>query len=376
MIKNRIGFKSIILFSILVFLGCSKTGEIAGTVVDRLTKKSVEGAIVKIKGTQYSAITNSLGYYKIEDVVPGQQKIYATKKGYDESSILNIAVSKGVVSKPESLEIRCISNECASVYQSNVSGTIIDFVTNLPVEKGSIKTVNNDITTDKNGIFILQNLLPGNSYNVLFQKENYSNSNFNVKTVGPFFLTEHGIFYAYPYPNERGVFLLSQKKFIKINKFENIKMKRGLLTTSHAIQPPPVVYIDEKQSDSFIKHAANYIAIYRTSIPIDKYYILPIKKFNALKTFWRNKAFVFPSGYYCGITSINKNIRWIGTDYKEEHYNLDSFTIIDKDNIIYIDISRLPSGKYILGNFYVAYWFWRQMPTKLEGYIFEIGTNN
>ena len=142
---------------LIVVVACSNTGTIEGHVIDRLTKKPIEAATVTVEGTLLSATTNPRGYYKIKGVIPGQQTISAGKKGFDSSDKIKLAIAKGTISKPVSLEIQCVSESCAHIYEVGATGWFADFVSGELLSGVELTTSNNQALTDEIGTFELTN---------------------------------------------------------------------------------------------------------------------------------------------------------------------------------------------------------------------------
>jgi hypothetical protein len=80
---------------IVIFFSCSKYGEIEGRVINKLSEKPIIGATVTIKGTALSIMTDEQGNFAIKDIVPGIQKIVASKEGYLSIGEVEITIAKG-----------------------------------------------------------------------------------------------------------------------------------------------------------------------------------------------------------------------------------------------------------------------------------------
>ena len=216
-----------ILLSYIVASGCSNTGQIDGMVVDRLTKEPVAEAIIKVEGTQLSTKSDALGKFTIKEVVPGQQNISATKDGYDKSQSITLAIAKGTVSKPVALELACISDSCAHVYKTGVTGTFLDFITETPLSGVSVKAPNNEVQTDENGHYKLMNLLPNHSYEAISARKGYAWVKFEFSTQGPKTDAQLGVKKILPFPEEGGWYGVSNKQFAPLTYITDFKIGRA-----------------------------------------------------------------------------------------------------------------------------------------------------
>lgn len=66
---------------------------VSGTVINSINNKPVEFAKIQLIGFQKGAITDSLGYYTIQNVTPGVYSIKASSSGFQESIKSDITVS-------------------------------------------------------------------------------------------------------------------------------------------------------------------------------------------------------------------------------------------------------------------------------------------
>lgn len=82
----------IIIFPIAAFT--QNTTSISGYVKDKV-ENPIQDVNVIIEGTQLGAITDSLGYYKIENIKPSSYNITASSLGFESQTIFN-AVIKSV----------------------------------------------------------------------------------------------------------------------------------------------------------------------------------------------------------------------------------------------------------------------------------------
>lgn len=70
-------------------------GDLSGKVYDETTNELLVGAFVQVEGTAFSAITNSLGKYLIEDIPPGNYDVTASFDGYDSKTNFDVEVPSG-----------------------------------------------------------------------------------------------------------------------------------------------------------------------------------------------------------------------------------------------------------------------------------------
>ncbi len=63
-----------------------REGKISGTVTNQKTGKGIPGALVKVNPGDYSALTDSLGKYRIHGIPQGNYTITASKEGYSSGT--------------------------------------------------------------------------------------------------------------------------------------------------------------------------------------------------------------------------------------------------------------------------------------------------
>lgn len=88
-------FGLLIICSFFSLLSLAQTGSITGAVTDANTLKPVALATVSITNTDKSTLTDSLGRYRIQGVVPGTYTINVSVVAYEEVSKFNIVISSG-----------------------------------------------------------------------------------------------------------------------------------------------------------------------------------------------------------------------------------------------------------------------------------------
>jgi len=142
------------------------TGTILGIVTDSITTIPIEGAIISVEGTSYTAITNSDGEYTISEVIPGIYNITSTASGYKPKTISNAVVIAG--------EITIADFELAPI-SGIINGTITNFLTSNPIEGAIIFAVGNSTyqgISGEDGTYSISNINPG-VYNVTASADGY-----------------------------------------------------------------------------------------------------------------------------------------------------------------------------------------------------------
>jgi len=93
-------------------------GEILGKVIDKVSREGLSGITVRLVGTNFGAITNKEGRFKIRNIEPGIYTIQATGVGYEPFVEANISVTN---TKPLEYEIE--------LKQSTIQGQEIEVTT-------------------------------------------------------------------------------------------------------------------------------------------------------------------------------------------------------------------------------------------------------
>lgn len=71
------------------------SGNIIGSVVDAQTNKNVDNVVVFIKGTPWSAYTDSSGTFEIENILSGNYNVRTSKLGFHQTKIFNVHIKSG-----------------------------------------------------------------------------------------------------------------------------------------------------------------------------------------------------------------------------------------------------------------------------------------
>jgi len=142
-------------------------GSVAGTIVESGTGNPIDGAIISILGTSYSAISNETGEYLIEDVGMGIYSIAVSANAYYPDTIHNQEVFEG--------EITFVDFSLLQKFPTgSIAGTIIDLITFNPIE-GAIVTIEETSQTaisGANGMYSIEEVEIG-SYSITADANGY-----------------------------------------------------------------------------------------------------------------------------------------------------------------------------------------------------------
>lgn len=128
------------------------TGSIAGKVTDDKTRKTIQGAIVRVKGI-ISGTTDDSGSYILPDVPVGMQTVGVSKPGFspkEETVTVN-------VNQMTSMDFTL------TPLIGTIKGKVIELLTSEPIKGATVSVVGTSLsaTTDTNGIYTLPNVLVG-----------------------------------------------------------------------------------------------------------------------------------------------------------------------------------------------------------------------
>lgn len=104
--KNKKIFKNLLIlfllsFSLLLLNGCLFSPLPKGSAEGYVYKETIdgnfplEGALVSINGSSNIALTDSEGYFRIDEVSVGNRKLTITKEGYDNCNISDVIIKEG-----------------------------------------------------------------------------------------------------------------------------------------------------------------------------------------------------------------------------------------------------------------------------------------
>ena len=71
--------------------------KITGRVIDRMTKESLDGAIVEVVSPLYISKTDEKGSYKIMELDPGEYTVSARMSGYKHCTLSHIKLGKDLI---------------------------------------------------------------------------------------------------------------------------------------------------------------------------------------------------------------------------------------------------------------------------------------
>lgn len=189
--KFNFGFiTAMVILSLLAFT-CKKEeeettepptkGSVRGTVIDNETEMTIANAIVYTEPGSFQTSTTEYGDYYVKDVEPKDYKVFCYKEGYDTVST-SINVSAGVESKAS---FRLIPSDTTIQQQfGGISGSVLDYNSELPIDKVTIKTdpASAVTLTNSSGLFTINNLSPG-TYKVTADKKDYKSSEISVQVT-------------------------------------------------------------------------------------------------------------------------------------------------------------------------------------------------
>lgn len=161
----------VLVLLMLVFQSCKKADSAVapeettyGTISGRIAE-AVGGAIVtkvniKTIPSTSSVTSDSLGNYRLENVLPGEYSVIAVKTGYDSTSI-----KVKVIAGSNTVGDIFIQKYDSTRYQTTgtIAGRIINLSDNQPIANAVISTLptTGNITTDDEGVFVIRNVNPG-----------------------------------------------------------------------------------------------------------------------------------------------------------------------------------------------------------------------
>ncbi|MCM2605594.1 carboxypeptidase regulatory-like domain-containing protein [Rossellomorea marisflavi] len=158
--------------SIVNFVLLANPGAISGTVRDSLTNAPIQGSTVELL-TQTgillsSTVTDAAGLYTFGNLAPGSYQVRAVALGYSTSTV-SVQVVSGATT---TVNLFLQQNPGA------VAGQVRDAATQLPIQGATVQAVDSQgfvidaFTTDANGQYAFNNLLPG-PYTFVFTASGY-----------------------------------------------------------------------------------------------------------------------------------------------------------------------------------------------------------
>ncbi|MBD3322642.1 MAG: TonB-dependent receptor plug domain-containing protein [Chitinivibrionales bacterium] len=164
-------------------------GFIHGKVINERTGDPIEKVVVFIEGTDFKAVSDSLGKYRIPFIPEGTYTLIGTRRGFESVSIADIAIApRNVVQKRINLT-PARRRFGAYVEQEDVpsgilAGEVIDFKTRRPVAAANVyvKGTSSWAYTDANGHFALSDVPAGNRV-VAISLTGYADTEINDVTI-------------------------------------------------------------------------------------------------------------------------------------------------------------------------------------------------
>ncbi|MEO0201821.1 MAG: carboxypeptidase regulatory-like domain-containing protein [candidate division WOR-3 bacterium] len=145
---------------------------IAGVVFDKSSGKTLGNVTVFLKEKNVSVITGDDGAYKFENVEPGSYTLIFQAKGYATSTRV-VDVKPG---QPSIANVELVPAK--AVY---ITGVVYDRETNRPIggARVLVKELNVEVTTDDDGSYKVENIVPG-AYTLIFTAPGYQSFSASV----------------------------------------------------------------------------------------------------------------------------------------------------------------------------------------------------
>jgi TonB-linked SusC/RagA family outer membrane protein len=141
--------------------------EFRGTVVDRLTGSTLEGAVVEMEGTKTRAVTAADGRFRMMEPLSGEARMRVFRPGYHPTTA---RVSPDGAGARVELKATLFSRE-----QGTIRGSVVDRSTNQPLEAVQVylEGTSHNTLTRADGEFIMLNV-PTGTYTVIAQMIGYA----------------------------------------------------------------------------------------------------------------------------------------------------------------------------------------------------------
>jgi outer membrane receptor for ferrienterochelin and colicin len=135
-------------------------GIIAGTVIDKSTQLPLDAVSVKVENTEWGAVTDSLGRFRISNINPKSYNIVFSKVGYKAYTIYNIVLTSG---NENSITVE-LEEEIKSIGEITVTGKRTAKVATLETPLSVQRLTTEEIKANPGGNFDISrviNTLPG-----------------------------------------------------------------------------------------------------------------------------------------------------------------------------------------------------------------------
>ena len=162
------------------FITAGNMGSLEGIVKDT-NNDPVEGVNVAIDGTNLFRTTDENGVYSFENITTGTYDLTASKIGYENSTATNVEVTENntttqdfIITQLDNLTIsgHIVANDDPNTGLENVNIILTG-------------AVNANTTSDSNGDFTIGNIIPNQTYNIVFSLSGYANyiTDINVESA-------------------------------------------------------------------------------------------------------------------------------------------------------------------------------------------------
>jgi hypothetical protein len=163
----------------------SDMGSIHGYAIDASSGLHLESVQVSVNPPVSSVLTDNGGLYTIQNVLPGEYTVKASKSGYIDFEV-DVTVTAGS---------ETVADLLMALSTGSVKGTVISSSGGVPIEGVQIRTVpgTSSVATDEFGKYLIGNITPG-SISVIANKLGYLpdtlsiNISANVTTQADFIL--------------------------------------------------------------------------------------------------------------------------------------------------------------------------------------------
>jgi len=85
----------LLLFLCVVIKGNPNEGSVRGRITDQKTARALPGVNIVVMGTDYGAMSDEQGYYRITNIPPGSYVFRFSMIGYADISKINVEVHPG-----------------------------------------------------------------------------------------------------------------------------------------------------------------------------------------------------------------------------------------------------------------------------------------
>jgi len=163
------------LVDLRLFINAAAEGSLSGTVTN-VDGEAIDGAMIRIEGTDLQTTSNTQGQYEFAFVAPGTYTVKYSSFGYVTASI------ETEISGPTTQDV-----ELAYLPESTVEGTILDNDNN-PIADADIQITGYESysgTSDANGNFAIAAVLYAEDYTLTVSKNGYYTETISVDIDSP-----------------------------------------------------------------------------------------------------------------------------------------------------------------------------------------------